>query len=134
MSDPASSKAPALIIKGMMYFFAAIAAVTGPMAFFTGTGVVPTNEVVSASLDNEFRFFSVFWFAYGIVCFLVARDLDKRRDWVPGLAAVMLLAGLARVTSTIMVGRPLDQYFYGAAIELVFPVVLYLCYRNLKPS
>lgn len=129
MSDTTGKRGPALVIKGILYLFALIAAVTGPMAFFGGTHVVPTGEVVSPSLDNEFRFFSVFWFGYGVLCFLTARDLDKRKDWIPGLAALMILAGLARTASTILVGRPLDQYFYGAAVELTFPIALYLAYR-----
>jgi Domain of unknown function (DUF4345) len=134
MSNPADSKMPALIIKGMLYFFFVIAVITGPLGFITGTALVPESGAVTPSLDNEFRFFSVYWFAYGMLCFYVAFNLDARKGWVPALAAVMLLSGLARVTSVMMVGRPLDQYFYGAAIELVFPVIMILCYRKLSRS
>jgi Domain of unknown function (DUF4345) len=131
MSDPSAVRAPALILKGMLYLFTLIALITGPLAFFKGTGVVPQSGAVTPSLDNEFRFFSVYWFAYGMLCFYVARNLEARKGWVPMLALVMFLSGCARTASIILVGRPLDQFFYGAGIELVFPVIMILCYRRM---
>jgi hypothetical protein len=131
MSEATANRAPALILQVILYFFALIAVVTGPLAFFKGTGVVPQAGVVTPSLDNEFRFFGVYWFAYGMLCFFAARKLDARKGWVPALAMVMFLSGVARTMSTFLVGRPLDQYFYGAGIELTFPIVMYLCYRRL---
>ena len=134
MTGTASKKISGMIIKGMTYLFALIAVVTGSIAFVAGTHMVPTGDAVSASLDNEFRFFSVFWLAYGVLCFLVARDLDARKNWIPGLAATMMLAGLARTASTMLVGMPLPQFFYSIGIELVFPVVMYMAYRKYKAA
>ena len=49
------------IVLGFCYFFAVIALVTGTMALTLGLGVVPDAQVIEASSDNEFRFFSAFW-------------------------------------------------------------------------
>jgi Domain of unknown function (DUF4345) len=134
MKEPSTGRVSAVILKGMLYLFALIAAITGPLAFFKGTGVVPQAGAVTPSLDNELRFFSVYWFAYGVLCFFVARHLEARKNWVPMLALVMFASGCARTASIILVGRPLDQFFYGAGVELVFPIVMYLCYRRLAEA
>jgi Domain of unknown function (DUF4345) len=130
MSD-SSGRGAALTLKGMLYFFFLIALITGPLAFVRGAAMVPQSGAVTPSLDNEFRFFAVYWFAYGMLCFDVARRLDSRKGWIPAIAAVMFLSGCARTMSVFGAGRPLDQYFYGAFIELVFPIIMYLCYRRI---
>jgi hypothetical protein len=65
------------------YLFALIAFATGAMAFFTGLDVVPDVQHIEAASDNEFRFFSVYWIAYGCFCFWVARDLKTRHGFIP---------------------------------------------------
>jgi Domain of unknown function (DUF4345) len=127
-----SINASAIGIKVFHYLFFFIAIVTAPMAIFTGFNVVPDVGVIEAAPDNEFRFFSVFWLAYGIFCFWVARDLPNRCGFIPALAITMFTAGVARMLSTVMVGYANDAYFYGAVFELISPFVWYFCYRQYR--
>jgi hypothetical protein len=122
------------VVKGLLYFFAIIAAITGVLAFSIGVQLVPGAGRVPPSVDNEFRFFSVFWLTYGCYCAFVARRLTYQRKVVPALALIMFVAGLARMMSTVLVGRPADLYFYGAAIELTFPFGLYFAYRSMSSA
>lgn len=127
-----SANASAIGIKIFHYLFFLIAIVTAPMAIFTGLNIVPGVTLIEAGTDNEFRFFSVFWLAYGIFCFWVARDLPARCNFIPALAVTMFCAGVARMLSTIMVGYANDPYFYGAIFELIAPFVWYFCYRQYR--
>ncbi len=120
------------VIMVILYVLALIAAVTGALALSVGTRLVPAAGAVTASLDNEFRFFSVFWIFYGIDCFNTARNLVARQDHVPQLSVVILIAGIARTISIILVGMPASQYFYGAIVEYIFAALLFIAHRKLK--
>ena len=119
-------------IKVILYVLAGIAGVTGALAITVGTRVVPGSGSVAASLDNEFRFFSVFWLFYGIDCFFTAHNLGARNDHVRYLAAVMLLAAVARTSSILLVGMPASQYSFGAVVEYIFAVLLLISHRRLR--
>jgi hypothetical protein len=119
-------------IKVILYVLAGIAGVTGALALTVGTRLVPSSGSVAASLDNEFRFFSVFWLFYGIDCFFTANNLGARHDHVRYLAAVMLLAAVARTSSILLVGMPASQYSFGAVLEYIFAVLLLISHRRLR--
>ena len=120
------------VIKAILYALAAIAAVTGALALSIGTRLVPAAGAVTASLDNEFRFFSVFWVVYGMDCFNTARHLNLREGHVPRLSIVILIAGIARTLSIVFAGMPAAQYFYGAMVEYLFAALLFISHRTLK--
>lgn len=119
------------ITVGICYFFFGIALITGSLGLILGLGLVPDAQVIEASSDNEFRFFSAFWLGYGLFCFWVARDLPSRSQFIPALALVMFVGGIGRCLSYLLVGPPVLLYSVGALIELVVPVLWYYSYRQL---
>ena len=119
------------IVLCICYLFAVIALITGTLALTLGLSMVPDSQVIEASSDNEFRFFSAFWLAYGAFCFWVARDLTNRGAFVPALAAVMFLAGVGRTLSFLLVGEPIPLYLVGSFIELFVPFLWVYSYRRM---
>ncbi|MFP6837626.1 MAG: DUF4345 domain-containing protein [Pseudomonadales bacterium] len=122
------------VVLGFCYFFAAIALVTGTLALTLGLGLVPDLQVIEASSDNEFRFFSAFWLGYGGLCFWVARDLSARRGFIPALALVMFPGGVGRALSYALVGEPTPTYVIGCVVELVIPPLWLYSYGRLSPA
>ena len=120
------------VVLGCCYFFVLIALVTGTLALTLGLGLVPDAQVVEASVDNEFRFFSVFWLGYGGLCFWVAQDLRARGGFVPALALVMFIGGVARALSFALVGEPNSTYVSGMLAELVIPPIWVFSYWRLR--
>ena len=126
MNTPVEAKA----INFIHYLFALIAFVTGIAAFLTGLHLVPDVTHIEAAVDNEFRFFSVFWSAYGCFLVWVTRDLPARKGFIPALALTMFTAGCARMLSTYSMGYANDAYFYGALVELIFPIIWFVLYKR----
>ena len=122
------------VVLGFCYFFAAIAFVTGTLALTLGLGLVPDAQVIEASSDNEFRFFSAFWLGYGGLCLWVARDISARKNFIPALALVMFVGGVGRALSFALVGEPTSTYVIGCAVELLTPPVWFYAYRRLPES
>lgn len=126
MNTPIEAKA----INFIHYLFALIAFITGPAAILTGLNLVPDVTHIEAAVDNEFRFFSVFWLAYGCFLVWVSRDLPVRKGFIPALALTVFIAGVARMLSTYLVGYANDIYFYGAVVELIVPIIWFVLYKR----
>ncbi|WP_340679944.1 DUF4345 family protein [Paraglaciecola sp.] len=50
---------------------------------------------VEATVDNELKFFSVFGLAYGAFCLWVARNIQVQYRFIPIIALVFFIGGLA---------------------------------------
>ena len=69
-----------LAIKVILYLIFAVSLITGANVLFGGGQSLPGVVHVEATVDNELRFFSVFWLAYGVFCCWVARNLLKNTN------------------------------------------------------
>ena len=67
------------------------------------------------------RFYAAIWGAYGVALVVVARNLARRLDMVPWLAAPFFLGGVGRVLSWAQVGTPHPFFQLLMAIELALP-------------
>jgi hypothetical protein len=85
------------------------------------------------TMDNELRFYSALWGAYGIVLLATARDLNTRVWLVPWLAAVFFAGGLGRAISWAQVGAPHPLFLSLMAIELILPPIFVLLYAGREP-
>lgn len=82
------------------------------------------SDFSSASVDSEFRFFAVFWIAYGVILVKAARDLDTYIKRVPLLAGLFFAGGLGRILSINAVGSPHPLFTNLMIIELGLPVLI----------
>ena len=119
-------------LKYVLYAMSLVAILTGVNVLVGGAEAIPgASGAVEATVDNELRFFSVFWLAYGGFCFWVARNIQEQSFFVPFIALVFFLGGVGRLVSTLVIGTPASILIPAMILEFVIPVVLYVCYRKL---
>ena len=120
------------ILKYILYAISLVALVTGLNVLIGGAAAIPgSSGAVEASVDNELRFFSVFWIAYGAFCFWVARNIQEQKNFIPLIATVFFLSGIGRLISILLIGLPSSILIPPMILELVMPIVMYVIYRKL---
>ncbi len=90
---------------------------------FTGGTVLPSG-FDTPDVDNEFRFYSVFWLAFGVMLFRAAWTLPDSRTLVLILMGIFFAGGLFRVLSIWQMGWPHPMFQILMWVELVVPVLL----------
>jgi len=119
-------------LKYILYAIALVALGTGLNVLIGGASAIPgATGGVEPTVDNELRFFSMFWVAYGAFCFWVARNIKEQYFFVPCIALVFFLGGVGRLVSTLSVGSPASILIPAMILEFVFPIVIYVVYRKL---
>ena len=130
------------LIKTLLYIFAFIVlgigasiVLIGPAAtatFFagiyngiTGGDLLPTG-FESPDVDNEFRFYSVFWLAFGVMLFRAAATFPESAKLVFTLMGIFCLGGLFRLLSIWQMGPPHGMFQFLMWVELGVPVLLSL--------
>jgi hypothetical protein len=123
------------IIKYILYAIASVALFTGLNVLIGGAPAIPgATAAVEASVDNELRFFSVFWLAYGAFCFWVARDVEARQPFIPYIAVCFFLGGVARLSSFLWVGSPGSALLAAMVLEFILPMAIYFCLLSVNKS
>ena len=115
-------------LKVILYLIFAVSLLTGMNVLIGGALSLPEVSDVEATVDNELRFFSVFWLAYGGFCFWVARNLSKEHRFVPFIAMIFFLGGIGRLLSMLFVGMPIPLFVPAMALEIVLPPIIYVLY------
>lgn len=120
-------------LKYILYTIFVVSLVTGLNILIGGALAVPGATIgVQPQIDNELRFFAMFWVAYGGFCFWISRSIRERGHFIPFIAVVFLLGGIGRLFSLITVGSP-GSFLIGAMIlEFVLPVVVYVIYKKRR--
>ena len=118
-------------LKYILYAMALVAAITGLNVLFGGASAIPgSSGGVEATVDNELRFFSVFWLAYGGFCYWVARHIQAQYRFIPFIALAFFVGGLGRLISMVSVGTPATVLIPAMILELVLPLIIYAIYRK----
>lgn len=102
--------------------------------FATGQTIAPEPTAVAVTIDNEFRFYSVFWLSYGALLLWTAWEIQRRWNWVPILFGLFFLGGIGRVISHLTLGAPHPLFVVLMGTELAIPVVAALLYARTKPD
>jgi len=92
------------------------------------------DDLSSANVDSELRFYSIFWIAYGVVLMRATGDVASYTKLVPILIAMFFAGGLARLMSLLTVGSPHLLFLTLMGVELVFPVFLIGLWALNRPS
>ena len=120
------------ILKYILYAISLVALVTGLNVLIGGAAAIPgSSGAVEATVDNELRFFSVFWIAYGAFCFWVARNIKDQRFFIPLIASVFFISGIGRLISILLIGPPSSILIPPMILELVMPIVIAMIYWKL---
>lgn len=118
-------------LKYLLFAITLVALATGLNVMIGGASAVPGVEgETPVSVDNELRFFAIFWIAYGLFCAWVASNLSVRQHFVDAIALVFFLGGVARVLSYLNLGAPSGVLVGATALELVLPIVMVILKRR----
>lgn len=97
-----------------------------------GATNTPISDFNSVNVDNEFRFYAVFWVAYGGFLIQTSQNILKYSQRIPFLLGLFFLGGLGRLLSYFAYGLPHTLFTVLLVIELVLPTILYLLWRIVK--
>ena len=116
-----------LIILSLIPLFFAVTGLIGGAAGNNG------GVAVSAGLDNQYRYLSVYYLSLFFGIWYVLGDIDKRGTVLRLLVLAIFIGGLARLYSYAQIGPPPLRAMIGMALELGAPV-LALWHRVLERS
>jgi hypothetical protein len=106
------------------FYAGGLGIVNGP-AFLRGVASpVPTD------LDSHFRYVSGIFFGVGIGFASCIADIEKKSPRFTLLACFIIMGGLARLFSLMIVGMPSGGHMFGLGMELGVVPLLTLWQRN----
>jgi hypothetical protein len=113
------------IVQVCLFLAAAIALIGGPLQLYLG------QPETTPRLDNIHRFLAGIYLGCGIIVLWAAITVRQQGTLVYLIALTVLLAGLGRASSMLIVGVPAPAAaFYGYLVpELILPVVMALAHR-----
>ncbi|MFI2232039.1 DUF4345 domain-containing protein [Nocardia testacea] len=97
-----------------------------------GPGAVPDTGALTATDDNQNRFFGAIFAGYGLAWIWAARRTPLPGNAVRWLAATMFVGGLARLFSVAAHGWPHGFVIGLTVLELVLPPVYFWLARGVE--
>lgn len=138
------------LLQAILFVLGFAAASIGALVFITGVRAIHATELlfnfaaretialepatISPTMDNELRFYAVFWMSYGMLLLWAARHLREQMRLVPVLMGMFFLGGMGRAFSHVFVGAPHPAFIVLMIIELVAPVVVMMLYARGRSS
>ncbi len=116
---------------GSSNFLFGIATTAELLSGVLGTLGLPAGDfgdLKTANTDNEFRFYAVFWVAYGIALIKAARSLPGTLQWVLPLTALFLVGGIGRLFSILAYGYPAPLFVLLMYVEFLLCAVFILAW------
>ncbi|MFV1872089.1 MAG: DUF4345 domain-containing protein [Oleiphilus sp.] len=119
-------------LKYTLYAIALVVAITGLNVLIGGAASVPgAAGLAESTVDNELRFFSVFWLSYGAFCYWVANNIQAQHKFIPFIALAFFIGGLGRLISMLSVGPPSNILIPAMILEFVIPLFIFAIYWKL---
>ncbi len=121
------------LLLGVLWLCVAIVLVIGAQLLLAGASAIAGAGTFSNSIDSEVRFLATFWVAYGLMIIWVALNLRDRHAFIRPLMLTLVVSGLARALSIVMVGTPDQFYITGMIVEIVLGLLglgLHQLYRH----
>lgn len=106
----------AAVVIGSMVFVMGVQVIQLTESSFnlaTGLAIPPDPAMISPTLDNEFRFYAVFWFSYGVILLWVARNILAQLRFVPILMGLFFLGGIGRYSLIFLLARHIRPLSYS---------------------
>lgn len=112
-------------LQAIVLVFGILPIVTGLLAVTGGPDGMLVPEHTNSTVDSEVRFMAVYWLAYGVFLLTLVPRIDRAAVPFRAALAVMFASGLARLLSTMEIGRPHPVLFAATFVELLLPPVLW---------
>lgn len=115
-----------------LYIIFIVSLLTGIGDLLGGAASIPgaSATTIAASVDSELRCLSIFWLAFGIFCFWVARNIKTQNKFLPMIALVMLVSSLARLLSIVTLEMPAIVLFVAMIVEFAISIAILVGYKN----
>jgi hypothetical protein len=121
------------ILKYLLIGISVVAVATGANIIVQGiSGIPETGLIVQASVDNELRFMSVFWLAFGLFCFAISKNVVENQKSISYIALTFLCGGIARLLSLVFIGQPIGLFIGVMILELVLPFFIFALLKGLS--
>ncbi|MFD5599867.1 DUF4345 domain-containing protein [Leucobacter sp. NPDC058333] len=99
---------------------------SGLSGIILGPAGAPGGEPTTASVDSEYRFTNVFWFAAGIALWWSLFQPVERRKVTRAMLLIAAIGGIARLLSVLVSGWPHPVFIAALVLELlVVPLVIW---------
>jgi hypothetical protein len=129
-------------LKTVVQILCLLPLITGAMDLVMGArvlnaaGAALSVEALSDPiLNSQIRFWGAIWFGFGVVLWVVARDLHGNALWFRLLCGVLLISGIGRAVSMLQFGLPSPPLIGATVIELVgIPLLLWWHSNALRKS
>jgi hypothetical protein len=108
----------------VLVVLAGIMIVAGIQGLIGGANIVLGGNEHSPNVDSEFRFFSAWYIAMGLVLLRATRTVEAAALEVRIVGVGFFLAALGRVFSIVDEGEPHGYYILLMVIEFLIPLVL----------
>lgn len=121
------------ILTVVIYLLGVTAIATGLLAIVGGPAAEFGGKAAVASVDSQFRYASVFWFAAGVILIWTARKPLERALVTRTILVIAALAGLTRIISIVAVGLPHPFFLVTMGLELVATPLIILWHSRVFP-
>ena len=123
------------VIRCLLIGICMVATGTGLNIILQGVSGIPESGLISqASVDNELRFMTVFWIAFGVYCYSISKNVNENRTNILYVAIIFFCSGLARLLSYVSVGEPIGLFVGAMALELCLPVVIFGLVKSISST
>lgn len=120
------------IIRFLLLGICLVAVATGLNVVLRGISGIPEAGLHSqVSVDNELRFMSVFWVAFGIYCFSISKNVYENRKSILFIALAFFFSGIARLLSYVILGKPIPLFVGAMVLELTLPFIIFALHQQM---
>ncbi len=106
---------------------------TGLFAVIGGPPAEPGGEVISPSLDSEYRFAHVIWIGAGVVLWWSLRRPAERALTTRVVLVIAAAGGIGRIISAVLYGLPHPVFIAAGVVELVVVPLVVLWHGRVFP-
>ena len=125
-------KVPELLLRVGLAGLGVFALATSLTLIFVGPTAIPGSTPVNSTVDNELRFYAVFWSFYGAAALWCLKDMRSKGQAVRLLALILFVCGLARTMSAFAVGLPHPLFVGATVLEYFLPPLFVFLQRRIE--
>jgi hypothetical protein len=122
------------VLQVVLSLVALVPIITGSTNALGGTAMVPDHPPAYADVESNYRFFAAIWVSAGFFLLWIVPRVERATGPMRAISSAIFVAGLVRLTSTLVVGAPHPRFLVLNAVELLAPPILVLWQSRVAAS